>query len=706
MNFENIDFAFNTNFTLLIPLLILGIGYTYFVYRFTIPVTSIFIKIILIILRSITLILIITILFEPTITFNYSSKVQPKSLLLIDNSSSIVNKDSVNRDNQTHAFISDFKNNVTGNIDYFTFGKEVTPIQINDDFKLLFDETITNFDNITNYFKSEDNISSITLISDGIINEGTNSYSNFEKLNIPIFTIAIGDTLHPSDISIKKVSYNKLIYINKITEIKSIIRNTNLAGRKVFVTLYDASGVVGKEQIKLNGNGINSVTFNYEPMELGKQRLMVKISQLSEEETYENNSYPFILDVLNDKIKVLIIAGAPSSDLSILTQSLLKNKNIKLSKIIQITPNKFLDKKDNRLKLDSADIFIMLDFPTVNTPATLLSTVRSALASSHKPFFLFLSQSVNYVKLNYLSEQLPFTATKFSKYKILVQPEIKLYNNTLIKNTLGWSKLPPIYMNTSELVLKSGTTILAVGKSRNRPSQIPLLFSSNIASSRSIVLNGFNFWKWNLQSDNSIDNLFNQFIADAIKWLYANNNQKRIFINTSKDIYNSNESIDFIGNAYDESLSPRDDATFDVKITSNNFEKMIKLTSTQNGKYEGTTNISQPGNFNYSANISLPGEATKIVNGKFTIAKTNLENINFVLNSNYLKFISNITSGKSFDIKSYSNLFDEVNKLSERKTKNKIVETKYSIWTNEWILALIILLLAFEWLIRKKKGML
>jgi len=706
MNFENINFAFNTSLVTLIPLLILGIGYTYFVYRFTIPVTSLFVKVSLIVLRSITLVLIISIIFEPSISFNYSINLQPKSILLLDNSSSIVNKDSVNRSNQTHAFISDFTSRVNGNIDYFTFGKEVTPIQINDDFNLLFDESITNFDNLTSYFKSEENISSITLISDGILNEGTNSYSNFEKLNIPIFTIAIGDTTHPSDISIKKVSYNKLIYIDKTTEIKSIIRNTNLAGRKIFVTLYDNSGIQGKEQIKLNENGINSVTFNYKPLGIGKQQLIVKISQLSEEETHENNSYPFILNVLNDEIKVLLIAGTPSSDLSILTQSLLKNENIKLSRIIQIAPSKFLDKKNNRVKLDSADIIMMLDFPAINTPSKLLSDVRNELALNQKPFFFCLSQSIDYKKLHSLREQLPFIVPKISRNKILVQPKIKSLNNTLLRNTLGWSKLPPIYMNTSTLKLKPGTTILAVGNNRNRAFQFPLLFSSNIASSRSIVLNGFNFWKWNLQSDNSIDNLFNKFIADAIKWLFANNNQKRMFVNTTKDIFNSNESIDFIGNAYDESLSPRNDATFNIKINSNNFEKTLKLISTENGKYEGTINISQPGNFNYSTNISLPGETDKTINGKFTISKTNLENINFVLNSNYLKFISNITSGKSFDINNYLNLFDEINILSERQTKSKIVETKYNIWTNEWILALIVLLLAIEWLIRKKKGML
>ncbi len=88
MSFENITFDFNTSLITLIPLLIIGIGYTYFVYRFTIPITSKFIKTSLIVIRSLTILLIITLLFEPSINFNYSTEVKSKSLLLIDNSSS------------------------------------------------------------------------------------------------------------------------------------------------------------------------------------------------------------------------------------------------------------------------------------------------------------------------------------------------------------------------------------------------------------------------------------------------------------------------------------------------------------------------------------------------------------------------------------------------------------------------------------------
>jgi hypothetical protein len=706
MTFENISFTFNSNLLVLIPLLFLVFAYTYFVYRFTIPTTSFFVKAFLFSLRSISLLLIITILFEPSLSLNYSIVEKPHNVLFMDNSTSIVNKDSLKRSEYVHKFISDFKNNTEGNVNFFTFGKEVTKRVIGDNFKLNFEEEATNFDNITNSLKSKENISSVTIISDGIINDGSNSYSTFEKLGIPIYTVAIGDTTEPSDISIKKVSFNKLIYINKETEIKSRIKNSKLAGKKVFVTLRNRSGILEKKQILLNENGLNNVSFSYTPTLLGKQRLKIAVSQLSEEESLENNNYPFVLDVLNDKIKVLLLAGAPSADLSTLTQSLLRNDNIKLNKIIQISRNRFLDESNFETKLDSADIIVMIDFPSTNTPNKLLDNVKDLLQNKKTPFFIVLSQSLDYQKLSIFGKQLTFLVERVSKERISTQININSNNNVLIKNLNGWEKLSPIYTNTTLLKLKSGTTLIASGVNRNSGFQFPLIFSSKIASSRSIVLNGINFWKWRLQSDNSVNNLFNGFIANSVKWLYANNNQKRIFVNSTKEIYNSNEEIEFSGNIFDESLTPRSDAVITVKIKGENFEKSLKLSSIKDGKYEGKINISQPGDYNFVADISIPGEQNSRVNGKFSILKVNIENNNFVLNSNYLMFISNITSGKSFDINNYSNLFEEINRLSKLQTKKKIVETKYDIWTNEWTLVLIILLFAIEWFIRKRKGML
>ncbi len=117
-----------------------------------------------------------------------------------------------------------------------TFGENVKTLEPNKSFN--FSETTTNFDKLIPFIKAQEkNIASITIVSDGIITEGSNSSLEFEKLGIPIFTIPIGDTTKTADISVKSVEYNKLIYLDTKTEISCTILNHNLK-TKIFLQLF------------------------------------------------------------------------------------------------------------------------------------------------------------------------------------------------------------------------------------------------------------------------------------------------------------------------------------------------------------------------------------------------------------------------------------------------------------------------------------
>ncbi len=706
MTFENINFTISINYFILTILVFIAVGYAYYIYRHTIPKTSNFIKFILILLRSSALILIIAILFEPVITLNYIQTNKPTNLLLIDNSSSIVQKDSTNRSNKIHGFISDYIANTTGSIKIATFGKEVNPIDFSDEVILKFNESVTNFENLIPFIKKlKENIATISIISDGIITEGSNSTSEIEKLNIPFFTIAVGDTTKPSDIAVNKVQFNKLIYLNSKTEINGIISNNNFSNRKVTVSLSTKYGIIEQKQIKLNKSGINNISFTYEPKKNGKHSLQLTVSRLENEETYVNNKYPFMIDVLNDKTNVLVIAGAPSADLSVIIKSLSVSNKIKLNKIIQLNGTIFLDKTNFGNKIDSADIILMIDFPTFKTPNKLLNAISSRIILKKTPYFLFLSELTNYNRLSAFKNLLPFKTKTFSQGNLLIQPEIVSEGNGIFSDLSLWNNLAPIKVNSYKIGVKSSASLLAIGKTRNSQIDIPILFTSKIAPSRSIVFNGYNFWKWRVQSDEYLINTFDTFLSNSIKWL-STKKEKRIFVKPIKDIFTTNETVEFTGNVYDETLTPISNASVVVKIKSEKFIKSIKLQSTKNGLYSGRIDISSPGIYNYTATISSKNEKLQIVKGKFLISDVEIESINFVLNSNYLTFISNITSGKSFIIDDYSDLFSRIKQFSHIQTNDEIISIKFDVWRNKWILILTIMLFAIEWIIRKQKGML
>ncbi len=706
MTFENINFTLSTNYFILTILMFIAVGYSYYIYKYTIPQTSWFTKTLLITLRSSALIMIIIILFEPVLTLNYIRTNKPVNLLLIDNSSSIVNKDSTSRAKKIHNFIESYKNTISDNTIIATFGNGVNQIDNRNISKLKFNAPVTNFEKLIPFIKNQKkNIATITMVTDGIITEGSNSTSEIEKLNIPVFTVAVGDTTKPSDIAISKVLFNKLIYLNSKTEINGVISNSNFANRIVTVSLFDESGVVGQKQIKLNEYGINNITFAYKPKEIGKNNLLLKVSGIEKEETYVNNKYPFIIDVLNNKTNVLLLAGAPSADLSVIVKSLSENSKIILNKIVQLNRTTFLDKNNYTNKIDSAEIILMIDFPTTKTPVQLLNRINRKITLGKTPYFLFLSELTNYNRLTGFKNLLPFKTKTFSQGYLLTQPEIISVGNGIFNNLSLWNQLAPIKTNNSKIEVKSYTSLLAVGKSRNDKTELPILFTSKLASSRSIIFNGYDFWKWRVQPDAYLENTFNTFLSNSIKWL-STKKEKRIFVKPLKDIFTTNETVEFSGNVYDETLTPINNATVVVEISSDNFKKSIKLQPVKNGIYKGSLGISSPGTFKYTAKINSKDEKQQIVKGKFLISDLEIENINFILNSNYLTFISNVTSGSFFTIDDYSNLFSKIKQFSNIQIKKEVLPVKFDIWRNRWILFLIIIFFAIEWIIRKQRGML
>ncbi|MEN8192895.1 MAG: hypothetical protein ABFS12_08765 [Bacteroidota bacterium] len=706
-NLDTFDLSLNISYPYLFLFIILAILYTIFIYRYTIPTTTKLVKSLLVSLRVLAISLIILLIFEPSLSIKYDEKIDPINLIFVDNSQSIVNRDSVKRKTDVAEFLSKFSKNVDGENRYYSFSSTLDTIAISEDDTIAFDGSSTNFEQIVSFIKNTDqNIASATIVSDGIINDGSNSSKLFERVEIPVFTIALGDTTKRTDLEIKKVLYNDLIYANSPNEIKVVLLNRFLSDEYATLSLYEDSKLIDQKSLQLDESGINNISFPYTPKYSGEKHLLVTVSQLANEETYENNKYPFIANVLKDKIKVLCISGAPSPDYSVIKQILKNNNKIDFDEIVQLTETKFLNDGNFKNKVDSADIILMIDFPTLHSPSKLLSDINSAINKKHKPYFLVLSESVDQKKLKLLADKLPFKLNSYSSSIREIYPLSYSAVNPLISGDKKiWNSLPPIFQLESRVSAAPGSNILIYSKMKNIETKTPLIFTYNLTRTRAIVFNGFGFWKWKLQRNEVYGVLLESFFNNSIKWLYSDIQEERIFVSPVKKVFNHNDDIEFRASIYDETLNPRNDAVITITAKNNLGSNELQLKSIGNGIYEGKFNINKPGEYSYTSKIELDNLMLSGKPGKFIVADVNIENINYVLNKNYLKLISNITRGNSFVINNYENLFDDLNFNQKSRVIINSTTIEYDIWSNQWVLVLILVLFSIEWFLRKRKGL-
>ena len=697
----------------IIAVILIG-TYAYYVYRFTIPQVSKPKKITLVTLRTLALISILFVFFEPILSFTKKITLEPVNLIFIDNSRSNRIDDGTDRSKTITDISKDILSNPIGvNDEVYLFGNSVRTIIEDSLDKLDFDDAITNLSRVFSSIKKEDNnYSTISLITDGVITAGSNSIYAAKNLGLPVFTIGIGDTTQRKDISIKRLLYNRLLYAQTPSIIEVTLQHNGLSEKNTNISLFENNVLVEQKKITLNNSGIQKEEFIYTPRDAGEKKLTAVVSELSDEFTTANNRKVFYINVLSNKIKVLILAGKPSVDLSFIKNVLREDENFNVESLTQINNNKFSGVGSVEM-IDSADIFFLIGFPLINSSPELVSKVSQKIIDDKTPFFLLYSGDIDNRKLLELQSEIPFTIQSGYRGIREVQPQIfgDQKNNPIIQNNAlnsidAWNDLPPVFQPAFNIIPKPESKIIAKIKVNNTVINSPLIISRSFSGSRSIAVLAGNIWKWKLKTSRKDYDLFNAFILNSVKWLNASDENKRVKIRTLKKNYSSGELIEFEAQVYDESINPVADAELKLEIIAEDDNYQLDMQSLGGGLYEGSIRINKKGDYLYVGKAFLEGNDLGADQGMFNVGELDIEMIDPRMNFELLNLLANETNGDFADANNYKQLFQKIKAVNEKSKREKIITSDFTLWSDEWLMAFAIFLFSLEWFLRKRVGML
>ncbi len=709
----SLNFSFSLFFFFIF--LALLIGYAVYVYRYTIPNIGTAKKTFLVLLRVLALALLLFVFFEPVLTLAKKKVLEPINLIFLDNSRSIQINDGTNRSQTVKDFVKGLQqNNLSGNSDLYTFGSNTSPLSYDSLQKLDFSGGSTNFAKIFSAVnKIDKNISSIVIVSDGVITEGTDPLHTAEKLNVPIFTVGVGDSTTRNDVEIKNVLYNEMIYAQTPTAVVATVRNIGFADRNVNVSLFENDVLADQKNVTLSAEGIQNINFTYTPKTAGEKKLSVIVSNLPGEFTYANNKKVFYLNVLSNKVKILLISGSPSSDVSFIKNTLRSDDNFEVNSITQVSADKFIEKNNQQKLIDSANVFFLVGFPSKETPAQLFQSVVKEISEKDKPYFITLSSGVDYLKLKSLQTELPFTIGNLNNDYLEIQPDISSgqQDNPLLQNNASnpidaWNNLPPVYQPNVDLKSKPESEIISKVKINYVPMSRPLILTRILGNKKSIAVLAKDIWRWKLETAPKNLDLFDRFITSSVKWLNTKEDHKQVTIKTSKKIYSLGEQVEFNAQVYDQTFNPVSDADVNIKIKSGDENYSLNLNSLGNGLYEGAFQTNKPGDYTFSGDAVQNKNKLGSDNGKFNVGEVDIEMSNPQMNYEYLSLLSNQTGGKFFYNSNYKMLFPILKELNKRSSKDKIEISDINLWSDEWLLIAAIFLFGLEWFFRKRAGML
>ena len=316
----------------------------------------------LILIRSIVIIILVTLIINPSITF---SSVSNKTFdLVIDNSKSM-KKHSQNIINNIKE-IKDWGQKNKINFNFYIFGNSLRKIFDLDE--IDFSDSYTNFSDFVNEYKSNNEV---ILLSDGLNNHGLTDidYKNLNSVNI----IGYGNQMVSDlDISIElldTVIYNDSIKINVLVKknIENIRVNGSVYLNNNFYKNYSLN------DYNLEENSYQEITFTL-PINKTDRFNAIYITNNHFESNYLNNSYELFIPANKfSSKKLLLISGSISNNTSYI-KKIIKNNlyDYNIDHIYRLN-NNLWSKSMNDFNFKDYSLLVFDDFPLYNDDKSIIN---------------------------------------------------------------------------------------------------------------------------------------------------------------------------------------------------------------------------------------------------------------------------------------------------------------------------------------------
>ena len=713
----SIDFVFLFIFFILIGL------FTYYIYRITIPVIPKRKKILLILLRTFAFSLLLLLIFEPLLTLIKNNKEEPILAVLIDNSKSMsIDEKSYNRSEELKNIINSnifSEVNQIGKTEYFLFADKLKHINNFTSDSIDFSGNSTDISTGIKEIKkllNEKNIQSLLIISDGEYNIGQNPIYQAELFGKQINTIGIGDSSEQKDISITKILTNNIVYKDSKVPVNVVLRSSGYKNETVTLSLqYEGNTIETKEVRLKNGSVEYNVDFTFEPKEDGIKKYTASVTSLADEITDQNNRKSFFVKVLPNKIKVTIIAGSPSHDVSFIQNALLADENISVNSFVQKRDGSF-ENLDNT-ELNETSCIYLIGFPQSNTRQNIIENIKNIIIEKNKPIFFIPDLNIDYNKLSTLEPLLPFNVKGISYNEILVtanvnniqlQSPLMKITNSLDNDFNVWNQLPPLFRSETMFEKKTEAEVLSTLKINNIPFSYPLMLSRKAYKQKSLAITAYGIWRWKLLSEGmgGDPDFLKIFTGNSIRWLTAREEDKKFHVTLLKEMYNSGESVEFMAELYDDSYQPIDGAAVKISVKKEGELFETIMTNLGTGKYFANIEGLSEGDYQYIGHANNGEIMLGEDSGRFSIGESNLEFNNIRMNADILRQIAYKAGGNFYTTNDFNGVVEKIKNDANFIPAEVTYKSEFQLWNIYYTLILLILLLSIEWFIRKKSGML
>lgn len=710
----------SSHVALLIAGLLAAIGMAAWAYQHTTPAVSRPTRVLLGSLRGATLALLILVLGELVLLVMTRTEEPPAIVVLTDNSRSMGIQDSFeDRRKLLEGVLSSpelHELRSAAPIQDILFDSKARSVAVLVPDSISLGGDVTNIAEALRFVgheREKHNIRAVLLISDGMVTEGGNPVYEVGELNMPIYAIGVGDTSSRRDVRVHTVLSNAVAYVDTKVPVTADIRSSGFSSQRVEVLLRGDEGVLDRHVLDLTAaTGRMEVGLWLTPRKAGIQRYTVEVSLPGADAVPANNRSSFYVKVIEKKISVLLLAGAPSPDVAFIRRSLESDASLTVQPYVQHIDGGFLGGPLADSVLQKCDCVIMVGYPSARSDRGTLDRVLQTVREG-KSYLQVLSQATDISLLKKFEPGLPVTVSSGSEVEVEMFLSVATgeHVNPLVRgageseSATYWTGLPPVIRRDIRTLPRPESKVLLVGRLQGAASTEAVYVSRAIGGHRSLFLGVYGLWQWNMHTATPEADPVASFVSPAVRWLSAREEEKPLTVRPLKEVFSGQESVELLAQVYDETLQPVDNAEVRLTLEGTAPEQEAVAEPRGSGRYVALFEGLGTGTYTYSAKATADGIVLGKDRGSFSVGELTVEFQDVRLHATLLRQLAERSGGKFYQAGELGGLAQMILAHPQFQSSTRRETRTLELWNAPWVLGLLVLLLAAEWALRKRSGM-
>ncbi len=574
-------------------------------------------------------------------------------------------------------------------------------------------------------------VGAIVLLSDGSENsaDGDLALPTIQALRgrrIPVHTVGFGKEQAGRDVEMDDVRVASRAMADARIPATITFHQRGYAGTKALLLVRDEDKTLGSREVTLAADGTTQVeTVFFSAGVAGAKSLHFSLSNQAGEENTDNNAISRLLGVSDDKRRILYVEGEPRWEYKFIRRAEDDDKIVQVASMLRTTENKIYrqgisDPKEleNGFPVRPEDLFAYQGIILGSVEAGYFSTLQQELlrefVDRRGGGLLFLGGRFSLGDggwgasslVDLLPTILPRSRNTFHRDPATVEltaagaesPITRLIDDPA-KNIDIWKKLTYLMDYQDAGTSKPGATVLAQMSAGSR--KLPLLITQTYGRGRTAVMATSGTWRWQMAQPLG-DPSHDLFWQQLLRWLVLDSPGQVVATAESQTLLDDGH-VELTANVRDKQYLPAPDAIVIAHfIGPNGTSALVDMTPVAGnpGAFHAAWTADMPGA--YLAEISAQRGKEEVGRDALPFQRVDgmAEHFHTVQNRELLERLSSETGGRYWRPDELTRLPNEISYSDAGISVRDIKD----LWNMPVVFFWLFLLIAAQWLLRRKWG--